>query len=64
MAEVKYTLPVFHLSVEWGGTNLGFSEVSGLTIENQPIEYRDGLSPQYSSIKMAGIPLHGSIRPP
>ena len=61
MAEVKYPLPVFHFSVEWSGTNLGFSEVSGLTIENQPIEYRDGLSPQYSSIKMAGIPKYSNI---
>ena len=35
--------------------------MSGLTIENQPIEYRDGLSPQYSSIKMAGIPKYSNI---
>lgn len=61
MAEVKYPLPVFHFSVEWHGTNLGFSEVSGLTIETQAIEYRDGLSPQYSSIKMSGIPKYSNI---
>ncbi len=61
MAETKYPLPVFHFQVEWGGENLGFSEVSGLTIENQPIEYRDGLSPQYSVIKMAGIPKFSNI---
>lgn len=56
-----YPLPVFHFQVEWGGTKLGFSEVSGLSIENQLIEYRDGLSPEYSSIKMPGIPKYGNI---
>ncbi|MCM8526864.1 MAG: phage tail protein, partial [Lentisphaeraceae bacterium] len=56
-----YPLPVFHFQVEWGGTNLGFSEVSGLTIENQAIEYRDGLSPEYSVVKMPGMPKFSNI---
>lgn len=56
-----YPLPVFHFQVEWGGTNLGFKEVSGLNIATQVIEYRDGLSPEYSSIKMPGIPKYGNI---
>jgi phage tail-like protein len=50
-----YPLPVFHFTVEWGGLRIGFSEVSGLTQENQAIEYRDGSFPEYSSIKMPGI---------
>ena len=58
---MAYPLPAFHFQVEWGGTNLGFAEVSGLTIENQAIEYRDGLSPEYSSIKMPGIPKYNNI---
>jgi len=58
---MAYPLPVFHFRVEWGGTNLGFAEVSGLVIENQLIEYRDGVSPEYSSIKMPGIPKYGNI---
>jgi len=57
----EYPLPVFHFQVQWGGTNLGFAEVSGLNIETQMIEYRDGLSPVYSSIKMPGIPKYGNI---
>lgn len=57
----EYPLPVFHFQVQWGGTNLGFAEVSGLNIETQLIEYRDGLSPEYSSIKMPGIPKYGNI---
>lgn len=56
-----YPIPVFHFQAEWGGTNLGFAEVSGLNIETQLIEYRDGLSPTYSPIKMTGIPKYGNI---
>jgi phage tail-like protein len=51
----QYPLPIFHFTVEWGGKRVGFSEVSGLTQENQAIEYRDGSSPEYSSIKMPGL---------
>jgi phage tail-like protein len=51
----QYPLPVFHFNVEWGGNRIGFSEVSGLTQENQAIEYRDGSFPEYSSIKMPGL---------
>ncbi len=51
----QYPLPVFHFTVEWGGARVGFSEVSGLTQENQAIEYRAGDFPEYSSIKMPGL---------
>lgn len=50
-----YPLPVFSFNVEWGGQRVGFSEVSGLTQENQPIEYRDGSFLEYSPIKMPGL---------
>ncbi len=39
----NYPLTVFHYYVSWGGDNIGFSEVSGLSQEHQAIEYRDGL---------------------
>ena len=48
-------LPASHFQVEWGGTHIGFSEVSGLTIEIQPIEYRSGASPKYTAVKLSGI---------
>jgi phage tail-like protein len=54
-ATSQYPLPVFHFRVEWGGTRIGFSEVTGLTQEVQAIEYRDGSFPEYSSIKMPGL---------
>jgi phage tail-like protein len=50
-----YPLPVFHFNVEWGGTRVGFTEVSGLDQENQHIEYRDGSFMEFSAIKMPGI---------
>ena len=51
----EYPLVSFHFQVQWGGTRIGFTEVSGLTIEVQAIEYREGASPVYSSIKMPGL---------
>jgi phage tail-like protein len=56
-----YPIPVFHFRVEWGGKNVGFSEVSGLTQEVQVIEYRDGNSPDYSTIKMPGLRKYNNI---
>ena len=57
----NYPLPKFHFRVEWGGTNIGFSEISGLNIENKVIEYRDGISPEYSKIKMPGMREYSNI---
>ena len=57
----QYPLPVFHFNVEWGGARIGFSEVTGLTQENQAIEYRDGSFKEYSSIKMPGLRKFGNI---
>ena len=58
---MSYPLPVFHFRVEWGGQLLAFSEVTGLNAEVQPIEYRDGLSPEFSMIKMPGLKKYGNI---
>ena len=50
----QYPLPKFHFQVDWGGTKIGFTEVTGFDISNDVIEYRDGASPDYSKIKMPG----------
>ncbi len=50
-----YPLPKFHFRVEWGGARIGFTEVSGLDVTHDVIEYRDGASPEYSKIKMPGM---------
>lgn len=39
----NYPLPVFYYKVKYNNQEVGFSDVSGLTQEIQPIEYRDGL---------------------
>jgi phage tail-like protein len=57
----NYPLSKFHYSVDWGGTRIGFTEVSGLMIENDVIEYREGSSPEYHTIKMPGLRKFGTI---
>jgi len=56
-----YPLVKFHFSVEWGGTKIGFSEVSGLDVETEVIEYRDGASPEFSKKKMPGMQSFSNI---
>ena len=56
-----YPLPKFHFQVEWGGTKIGFTEVSGLDVETEVIEYRQGASPEYSKIKMPGMQKYTNI---
>jgi phage tail-like protein len=51
----NYPVPVFHFTVDFRGKRAGFTEVTGLTQENQAIEYRDGDFREYSSIKMPGL---------
>jgi phage tail-like protein len=57
----EYPLPKFHFRVEWGGSKIGFSEVTGLDQQTDPIEYREGSSPEYSKIKMPGLQKFSNI---
>lgn len=50
-----YPLPKFHFIVEWGGKRVGFTEVTGLDMQVEAIEYREGNSKEYSKIKMPGM---------
>ena len=57
---MPYPIPVFRFKVEEVNASdptlgVAFSEVSGLTQEIQVIEYRDGMTPQQSAIKMPGL---------
>jgi phage tail-like protein len=56
-----YPLVKFHFQVDWGGTKIGFTEVSGLDVETEVIEYRVGSSPEYSKIKMPGMQKYSNI---
>jgi len=57
----EYPLSKFYFEVDWGGTNIGFQEVSGLDVEVEPIEYRQGSSPEFSKIKMPGLKKFSNI---
>jgi len=56
-----YPLPKFHFQVEWGGTKIGFTEVSGLEVETELIEYRHGASKEYSKTKQPGMTKYSNI---
>ncbi len=56
-----YPLPKFHFQVEWGGSKIGFSEVSGLDVETEVIEYRSGDMKDYGKTKMPGMQKYGNI---
>ncbi|MEO9146851.1 MAG: phage tail protein [Ginsengibacter sp.] len=55
MPDFKYPLPKFHFELEWGGTRLGFTEVTGLDFETEVIEYREGNLPVYNKTKQPGL---------
>ena len=56
-----WPLPKFYFQVKWDSEEMSFQEVSGLDIEPQPIEYRLGDSPEFSTIKMPGIQKSGNV---
>ena len=51
----EYPIPKFHFQVEWGGSKIGFTEVTGLDVSTDVIEYREGSSLEYHKIKMPGM---------
>ena len=57
----NYPLPKFHFLVEWAGARIGFTEITGLSMETEVIEYREGNSPEYNKIKMPGLRKFGNI---
>lgn len=57
----EYPLSKYYFGVDWGGTQIGFNEVSGLDMETEVIEYRQGASPEFSKIKMPGMKKYSNI---
>lgn len=58
-----WPMPKFRFEVDFG-TDLGkgsFTEVSGLEMENQIIEYREGDSSLFAPIKMPGLGKVGNV---
>ncbi len=56
-----YPLSKFHFQVDWGGARIGFTEVTGLDVENEVIEYREGVNREYSKQKIPGLKKFGNI---
>ncbi|HTQ29473.1 MAG TPA: phage tail protein [Puia sp.] len=57
----SYPLPSFHFLVNWGGSRIGFTEVSGLDFETEVIEYREGSSPRYNKTKQPGLTRYSNV---
>ncbi len=51
----------YHFSVDWGGSRIGFMEVSGLDIEIEAVIFRDGSSPEDGFRKMPGLRKYSNI---
>ncbi len=51
----------FHFNVEWSGTRIGFTEITGLEMEYEVLEYRHGASPVYSTQKVPGLTKFSNI---
>jgi phage tail-like protein len=56
-----YPLVAFHFTVDFKGSKMSFSEVSGLNHEVKVVEYRHGDSPEYCSIKQPGTQSFSNI---
>lgn len=57
----QYPVPKFHFQVEWGGSKIGFTEVTGLEVTTEVIEYRHGASREYHKEKMPGMIKYSNI---
>jgi phage tail-like protein len=55
MSQQAYPLPRFHFQVDWGGTMMSFTEVTGLVMEREKIEYRHSDSQDFHKICQPGL---------
>ena len=57
----EYPLPRFHFQVDWGGKKFAFTEVTGLVMEREKIEYRHSDSKDFNKIAQPGMPKHSNL---
>jgi len=57
----EYPLPRFHFQVDWGTAKLAFTEVTGLVMEREKIEYRHSDSKDFNKIAMPGLVKNNNI---
>ena len=56
-----YPIPRFHFQVDWGGAKISFTEVTGLVMEREKIEYRHSDSKDFNKISMPGLVKNNNI---
>lgn len=59
-----YPMTTLNFTVSWGETEeqqASFSEVSGVSVESEVIEYRGGADPRQSTSKQPGLQKYGNI---
>ncbi|PPD38724.1 MAG: phage tail protein [Methylobacter sp.] len=57
----EYPIPRFHFQVDWGGAKISFTEVTGLVMEREKIEYRHSDSKDFNKISMPGMVKNNNI---
>ena len=57
----NYVLTTFRFLVDWGGTKIGFSEVSGFDFSYDEVEYVHGAMAESVPMKSPGKPKYGNI---
>ncbi|MCG8346013.1 MAG: phage tail protein [Chlorobiales bacterium] len=57
----EYPIPRFHFQVDWGGAKMSFTEVTGLVMEREKIEYRHSDSKDFNKIGMPGLIKNNNI---
>jgi phage tail-like protein len=58
---MAYPLPKFHFRADFGSDSVSFTEVSGLDVETEVIEYRDGANRSYSKQKIPGMQKYANV---
>jgi len=57
----QYPLAKFHFQVSWGEERIGFTEVTGLDVQLEVIEYREGSSAEFSKVKLPGMTKYSNL---
>jgi phage tail-like protein len=57
----EYPLQRFHFQVDWGGAKISFTEITGLSMEREKIEYRHSDSKDFNKIAMPGLVKNNNI---
>lgn len=56
-----YPLPKFHFQLDWGGTRVGFTEVTGLDFETEVIKYREGTDLSLVQTSQPGMKKYSNV---